>query len=169
MYSKPRQVYKIPVRGMAVMDRIPIFINTPEDAYTVTKAWHNRRQEHLLVLTLGVNDKLIKIHCVAKGSIRNVALTAREIFYPAIRDNASCIIVCHNRPDGMCKPSSQDLDSAMQVQMAGEILGIRVWDEMILTKNEFFSLRRNGPFGYKIVNEYGTNLDNMRKFMGSTP
>jgi DNA repair protein RadC len=148
-----------------VMYRPPVFINTPEDAYAVTKAWHNRRQEHLLVLTLSANSILIKTHCVAKGSVKDVALTAREIFYPAIRDNASRIIVCHNHPDGLCEPTPQDLIAAERTQMEGEILGIGVWDEMILTKHGFFSMKKDGPLGYRMANLYGFDMNDKRKFM----
>jgi hypothetical protein len=91
------------------------------------------------------------------------------IFYPAIRDNASYIIVCHNHPDGICEPSPQDLAEAEQTQMAGEILGIRIWDEMILTKHGFFSLKRDGPLKYRLANQYGYGMNDMRKFTGNTP
>jgi DNA repair protein RadC len=141
-----------------------IFIKNAADVYALTRSYHNRRQEHFLVITLSTNDKLLRVHHVGQGIVDNVMINSREIFYPAIRDAAKAIIVCHNHPDGECIPSNADLTSARYLQMAGDVLQIRVKDDIILSKGKYFSFKEDGPLEYRMGNQYGHGLCDLEKY-----
>jgi DNA repair protein RadC len=68
----------------------------------------------------------------------------REIFYPAVQDNAVAIIVAHNHPSGNLEPSKEDIEITDKVKKAGEIMGIQLLDHLIISKNGLFSLSEAG-------------------------
>jgi len=65
----------------------------------------------------------------------------REVFRPAIRNGAKGIILIHNHPGGALEPSQDDLDITKRIIASGEILGIEVYDHIIVTRNSFVRLR----------------------------
>jgi DNA repair protein RadC len=72
-------------------------------------------------------------------------MLAREIFKAAICANASSLIVSHNHPSGPSKPSPFDIGVTRQLIRAGEIIGIRLLDHIIVTPTEdFCAMRESG-------------------------
>jgi DNA repair protein RadC len=54
--------------------------------------------------------------------------------------NAAAIIIGHNHPSGNPKPSREDVLLLQKLKEAGEILGIRILDQIIIGENgHFFS------------------------------
>ncbi len=90
-------------------------------------------QECIAVLALDANLRVIGSPIlVAMGTANNVEAHPRDIFREAIRRNALAIVVAHNHPTGNLKPSPQDRELAQKLDRAGEILGIRVVDHMVI-------------------------------------
>jgi len=63
----------------------------------------------------------------------------REVFSPAIEDRAASIIIGHNHPSGMLDISEQDKDVTKRIRTAGELLGIRLDDHIIVAGGDFVS------------------------------
>ncbi len=59
--------------------------------------------------------------------------TSQGGFKKAIVNGAKCIITVHNHPGGKPEPSCQDLEIWKKLKKSGEILGIEVMDNIILT------------------------------------
>ena len=101
-------------------------------------------QEAMIVLTLNQKYKLIRRHLVTLG-IANASLAhPREIFRVAIADGACAVILAHNHPSGDPTPSAEDLANTRQAVNAGNIIGIKVLDHVVLGRPGFVSLRENG-------------------------
>jgi len=64
----------------------------------------------------------------------------REVFRPALEYSASAIILAHNHPSGISRPSAEDVAITSQLIEAGKILGIHVLYHIIVTKNGFSSV-----------------------------
>jgi DNA repair protein RadC len=118
-------------------------IKTPLDAVKALADYKNRRQEHFLVLTLNGAHAIIKLHVATKGLVNRTVVSAREVFYSAIVDNAVAIIVAHNHPSGILKPSAEDDTMTRGLKKAGKLLGIRVLDHLIVSKNGYYSYKQN--------------------------
>lgn len=58
----------------------------------------------------------------------------------ALSLKASSLILVHNHPGGSPKPSGADIDLTNKVQAAGEALGIRLTDHVIVTDDACYSL-----------------------------
>ena len=69
-----------------------------------------------------------------------------EVFAEAIVQRASAIIVAHNHPSGNLTPSVEDLDITKRLKQAGEILGIRVLDHLIISEEGYYSLLEGQQF-----------------------
>jgi DNA repair protein RadC len=50
------------------------------------------------------------------------------------------VILAHNHPSGISKPSDADVTITRQIVEAGKILGISLLDHVIIAKNKFESV-----------------------------
>ena len=124
-----------------------IRINKPSDAYELIKdELVNSDREMLLSIMLTVRYNLIGVETVSIGSITASTTTPRDIFKSAILANAVSIIVCHNHPSGELVPSDEDIKITKQLIAAGELLGIKVLDHLIVSNQGYRSLRDNYKF-----------------------
>ena len=71
-------------------------------------------------------------HLISKGILDASIIHPREVFKPAIKNSASKIILVHNHPSGDPSPSVEDLEIAKKLKEAGEGLGIRIVDSVIV-------------------------------------
>jgi DNA repair protein RadC len=70
-----------------------------------------------------------------------VFFSAREIFKLAFDYNAASIILVHNHPSGDATPSNDDIFSTKDLIKAGNLIGIRINDHIIIGNNNFVSMR----------------------------
>lgn len=118
-----------------------IKINNELDAYELVKdELANSDREILLSVMLTVKNDLIGVVTVSIGSITASTTTGRDIFKSAILANAVAIIVCHNHPSGDLIPSDADMELTKQLVDAGELLGIKVLDHLIVSNRGYRSL-----------------------------
>lgn len=101
-------------------------------------------QEHLYALLLGNQNHLLKEVLVSIGSFDCNIIRPREIFSPAIREQASAIIITHNHPGGDQSPSDEDKRFTDHTQKAGELLGIKLLDHIIIGHDNYYSFADDG-------------------------
>lgn len=100
------------------------------------------KQECVKVVLLDSRNRLIKCEEISKGSLDVNIIHPRDVFRKAIENNAASIILVHNHPSGDPEPSKEDLKITKQICKAGEILGIKVEDHIIIGSNGFVSLKK---------------------------
>ena len=106
----------------------------------------DKKKEYFLILSLDSRDKLIKISEISIGSLTANLVHPREVFKEAIQTSAVSIVLVHNHPSGDPKPSKDDLVITDKLIKGGKILGIKIADHVIISKNSFISLRLNQYF-----------------------
>lgn len=118
-------------------------IACPEDVVDFFKGFFNRKkQEYFCVLNLDGNNQLISARIITIGLLNHSLVHPREVFKDAILDSAAAIIAVHNHPSGALEPSSQDVSITQQLKNAGEIIGIKLLDHIIISpQGSFTSLR----------------------------
>jgi DNA repair protein RadC len=67
----------------------------------------------------------------------------REVFKAALLANSTAIIVAHNHPSGSETPSLEDLETTKTLIAAGELLGVKVLDHVIVISTGLTSLRES--------------------------
>jgi len=122
-------------------------IKTAEDVVKlVSPKLKDKKKEYFLILSLDSRDKLIKISEISIGSLTANLVHPREVFKEAIQTSAVSIVLVHNHPSGDPKPSKDDLVITDKLIKGGKILGIKIADHVIISKNSFISLRLNQYF-----------------------
>ena len=114
-------------------------IDSPEKAAEQMGPIRNRKQEHFVMLTLDGARRLINFRTITIGTLMSSLVHPREVFSPAIEDRAASIIIAHNHPSGMLDISEQDREVSKRIKQAGELLGIRLDDHLIVAGDSFVS------------------------------
>ena len=104
----------------------------------------NEASEVVLVVVLNTKNEINAIHRVFTGSLNTSVAHPREIFRTAIINNGAKIMLFHNHPSGDTEPSEADFAFTRRVVDCGEMLGIEVIDHIIVTENDYLSLREQG-------------------------
>ena len=88
--------------------------------------------ECFVCVTLNSSHKVINSYVVSQGLVNRAIVHPREAFRPAIIDNATAVIIAHNHPSGNLTPSPEDKDVTRRMKQAGDIIGIKVLDHLIV-------------------------------------
>jgi DNA repair protein RadC len=119
-----------------------IDINGAEDVYDLVKEeLENADREILLSVMLTIKNQLIGVETVNIGSVHATIISARDLFKSAILANAFGIVICHNHPSGNLDPSRDDIAITKRLVDAGELLGIKVLDHLIISNRGYTSMR----------------------------
>jgi len=92
-------------------------------------------RELFWVLHLNTAHKIIDKELVAMGTLNQANIHPREVFRKAILNSSCCVITAHNHPGGVPEPSDNDIKTWTRLRQAGDIIGIEVIDNIILTPN----------------------------------
>jgi len=121
-------------------------IRDAEDTLSCFEVIRSLKQEAFAVLSLnGANKPNSPARIVTLGLLDSNQVHPREVFADVIVDRAAAIILAHNHPSGRLEASPEDIAMTKRLVKAGEILGIRVLDHIILAPNgKHLSMKANG-------------------------
>jgi DNA repair protein RadC len=102
------------------------------------------RKEEFRCILLDTKNRLIREETVSTGSLTASLVHPRETFKSAVRESAAAVIFVHNHPSGDTKPSQEDILLTKRLVQAGDLLGIRVLDHVIVGDGNHFSFKDNG-------------------------
>jgi DNA repair protein RadC len=107
------------------------------------KMW---QKEAFVVFCLDAAGYIVSREIVSIGILDSSLVHAREVFRTAILRNACSIIIAHNHPSGIVEPSSADQETTGRLREAGELLGIRLLDHVVVGPENYFSFSDQGEF-----------------------
>lgn len=123
-------------------------LRSPQDVFHHFAARLRRlSQERFLVVLLDGRHRVIGEELVSQGTLTASLVHPREVFRPALRASAAALILVHNHPSGDPTPSAEDRAVTSRLARAGEILGIRVLDHVIVAERGYVSLCEEGGLG----------------------
>jgi len=128
---------------------LDVYVRTPEDCHRVCEEQASYGQEAFTVLCLNTRNRLIAGGIVTIGLVDSTLTHAREIFRKAIECQASALVLCHNHPSGDTTPSAEDVKMTKQLVQAGQVIGIKVLDHIIIGK------KSDSERGYTSFRELG--------------
>ena len=110
-------------------------INSPKDVFERCQDFKGIAKEVFKVFLLDSNNAVISSEIVSIGTLNMSVIHPREIFKLAILKSANSIILVHNHPSGNIEPSQEDMEVTQRLRKAGELLGIRILDHVIVSGN----------------------------------
>jgi DNA repair protein RadC len=118
-------------------------LTDPEKVYRLIKSkLKDYHREHFYIIAL--NSRGHSIAEVSIGSLNASIVHPREVFAEAIKNKAASVVFAHNHPSGDPEPSEDDLLLTKKLVESGKILGIEVFDHIIVAKESFFSFKNKG-------------------------
>jgi DNA repair protein RadC len=131
------------------------FLRTPEEAFRFAKQEiAAEKQEVLLVLLRDIKGRLIHHERVSVGTLSEVLVHPREVFFPAVKHKAYSLILAHNHPSGDPTPSECDFELTRLLLNSSRVMGIHLDDHLIVSRNSFVSLRERGLLGKTPLTSY---------------
>jgi len=119
-------------------------LNGPRQVFQRVKHLTHAKKEHLVGLYLDAQNGLLHQETISVGSLNTTRTHPREILFPAISNLALGFILAHNHPSGSLEPSSEDLEFTGFVKRAGELMGIELYDHLIVSRGGYTSFRERG-------------------------
>ncbi len=104
----------------------------------------NLRQEIFKILLIDSRMRIFKMIDVSMGTLDRALVHPREVFYHAVKESCSRIIIAHNHPSGDITPSKEDFDTTELLMLSGSVLGILVHDHIIVGGDKYYSMREKG-------------------------
>lgn len=104
-------------------------------------------RESMWLACLDVRNKITCLHRVSEGTLNASLSHPREIYKVAVLSNSAHILLAHNHPSGDPSPSSDDISITRRIREAGDILGIKLLDHIIVGDDRFYSFAEAGGLG----------------------
>ena len=124
--------------------RRPVIKSAKDVARLMMPEMQSLDREHFKVLLLNTKHYVLQVHTVSVGSLNASVVHPRECFRPAIAAQAAAIILVHNHPSGDVEPSEEDISLTRRLMSAGDLIGIKVLDHVIIGGNKYVSLVDKG-------------------------
>lgn len=93
---------------------------------------------------LDAKNRMFSDYQLSEGTLTNSLIHPREAFREAIREAAASVIFVHNHPSGDPVPSREDIAITERLVQAGEIIGIKVLDHVIIGDSTYTSMMEKG-------------------------
>ena len=123
---------------------VDIRITSPDMVYDYYKNIINEQQEYFYCLYLDSNKKVLREKLLFIGTVNQSMVHPRDVFKEAYLVNATALICVHNHPAGNVKPSREDILVTDRLDKIGKIMGIKLVDHVIVSKDEYYSFLENG-------------------------
>lgn len=136
--------FELTRRATATFDNSLPVIQSPQDAIDQLTDVRNKKKEHFVALYLNARSELIHQETISIGTLTRSLVHPREVFAPALGHLAASVLVAHNHPSGDVMPSDDDLAITKRLSEASNVLGISLYDHLIITSNSYYSFREHG-------------------------
>lgn len=122
--------------------------NSREGAKLLYNSWDKDTigiHETFKIALLNNNNMVKGIYQISQGGITGTMVDLRLLFAVILKSLSVAIILSHNHPSGILKPSTEDIKLTNKIKKAAELFNVRVLDHIILIPNgEYYSFADEG-------------------------
>ena len=120
--------------------KTPTVIENSLDAYKIIAPnLIDLDYEEFWIICLTATYKMISKFKVGQGGFSESYVDTRFLFQKVLLEGAASIVLCHNHPSGSRTPSMKDIKLTNEIKKSAEIIGIRLFDHIIVTGNSYVS------------------------------
>ena len=95
---------------------------------------------------LSARGQVLGYHELSRGTVDAAFMHPREIFKVALLANATSVVIGHNHPSGDPSPSDDDIRITRRIKSAGEIIGIELFDHLVIAGDRYVSFKERDLF-----------------------
>jgi DNA repair protein RadC len=104
----------------------------------------NKPYEVFAVLFFNVQQELLGIEELFRGTLTHTSVYPREVVLRALHYRASSVVLPHNHPSGQPNPSPADIAMTSKLSAALGLIDISVLDHIIVSSSAAFSMGEAG-------------------------
>ena len=98
--------------------------------------FYTQSHETSFVMLFDEEDKVIGCEFIAEGTVNFISVPPRRVLEIAIKKKANSVIIAHNHPGGVAKPSCEDIDATRLIASLFETSGRRLRAHYIFAGND---------------------------------
>ena len=124
-----------------------INIKSPEDSYEFSKKFYFddiNIYESVFIILVNRRMNTIGYAKISQGGISGSVVDIRIICKYSIESLCSGVILVHNHPSGILRPSKQDEEVALNLKKALSMFDIKLIDSLIISDSDYYSFVDNG-------------------------
>jgi DNA repair protein RadC len=95
--------------------------------------------EHFIAIALDAKNRPIGELEIARGGLSACPVSPADVFRALLREAAAGVVFVHNHPSGEPSPSADDVALTERLRRAGDLLGVKVLDHVIIGREGYFS------------------------------
>ena len=103
-----------------------------------------RPHEVFSVLFLDVQNRLLAMEELFRGTLTQTSVYPREVVLRALHHQAAAVVLAHNHPSGTVQPSAADAALTQTLKAALALVDVRVLDHVIVGMGEALSMAERG-------------------------
>ncbi|WP_299213845.1 JAB domain-containing protein [uncultured Dokdonia sp.] len=103
-----------------------------------------RSQEYFWVIGLDNQNNVLFVELISIGGQNRVNVSPPDVFRMGIYKLALKMILVHNHPSGILKPSEGDKNFTDRLLKVGKIIDIKVIEHLIITETDYYSFANKG-------------------------
>lgn len=115
-------------------------VDGPDDAALVCRHAVHYDQEHLITLALDVKKHVIAIHEVGIGTRSGAMMAVPDMLKIPLLCGSSAVIIAHNHPSGVPRPSEEDVDLFKKATKALACSSVDLVDSIIVARGGYWSI-----------------------------
>ena len=120
-------------------------VTGPAEVYAAVRPFYRGADREILsVLCLDAQNSPTCFSIVSVGSLNTTRTRPADILKPAILSNAMGLVLIHNHPSGSLVPSADDIQFTRAIKKASRLLGLELFDHLIVHEKGFVSLKERG-------------------------
>lgn len=124
--------------------RGPVFSSGYDVFSYYSPRFKNIKKEVFYCAMLDAKNRIFRENKVSEGTLTNSLIHPREAFRDAIKESTVSVIFVHNHPSGDPSPSRDDILITERLVSAGDIVGIKVLDHVIIGDERYTSMMEKG-------------------------
>lgn len=101
-------------------------------------------KEYFKLVLLNHANKVLGIAMISEGGMDSTVVDVRLVLQIALLSHSSAIILAHNHPAGEINPSTMDDIITQKIKEAAQLMDIKLYDHVIVTKDSYYSYADEG-------------------------
>ncbi|GHU83289.1 DNA repair protein [Bacteroidia bacterium] len=133
--------------GVKASERVQVRCSKDIYRFLVGGAFDEGTIEHresFKVLLLNSSSRILGVYSASEGGIDQTIVDARLVMQAALLSNATRIVLCHNHPSGLLRPSGNDDTLTRRMGSICHIMGIEMVDHLIISPESYYSYADEG-------------------------